>query len=629
MSLKIDHIDNSYYINDKEVGKECVIEKIIKYLKNTAEIRHASNAQYTLARLYYNNTLISDTLEYLKQIPELQCKCQNNLNINNDTLNSTINDLDYCDNICNLCSIVKVYNELASYRWCLKSAHQNNPFAQCMLGHFFRKGIKLVLMNKKTNELIIEYILKKSLKESVMCYRRSAENGYPEGQYYFGLCFEEGIGIPLNYKQAVYWYRIAGDNGYGLASYHLGKCYQRGFGVPVDMDKARYWVYMSAQQEFDKGQYLLGWLYESEDKKDEAIYWYKKAAKLNNLDAMNNLGRCYLDGNEDNEQYEKGIKWLTKAAEKGHGNAQNNLGWWVKDPKKSFYWFLKAACQGFSCSQNNLAWCYQEGCGVEKNEILAVKWYKKAISKHNLFSKTHIGWCYQNGIGVERNEKLAFKWYKGAAREDHIPAKEILGWCYWYGIGTSINYKKAIKIFKSITIKHNYQLPSMDTINQIENSYLNSKDERFKNKKDWWFGKEAEAKVMSSDMYILGIQKKLGLNGVKKNLNEAFRWFVFSASLGFELAQFEVGMCYKDGIGTKKNLLKSKCWFEKSYERRIYEAGKILKFFYQCHKRFNRKKKETEEIQYKLRKRIIIINLFKRLKQIKSMLPLKKDCLII
>jgi len=108
---------------------------------------------------------------------------------------------------------------------------------------------------------------------------------------------------------------------------------------------------------------------------------------------MNNLGRCYIDGNENTEWYEKGIQWLTKAAEKGHGNAQNNLGWWIKDPNKSFYWFLKAACQGFSCSQNNVAWCYQEGCGVEKNEILAVKWYKKAISKHNLFSKTHIGWC--------------------------------------------------------------------------------------------------------------------------------------------------------------------------------------------------------------------------------------------
>ena len=191
---------------------------------------------------------------------------------------------------------------------------------------------------------------------------------------------------------------------------------------------------------------------------------------------MNNLGRCFLDGNElKTDQYEKGIAWLTKAAAKGHGNAQNNLGWWVKDPKQSFYWFLKAACQGFSCSQNNVAWCYQEGCGVEKNEALAVKWYKKAISKHNLFSKTHIGWCYQNGIGVKRNEKLAFKWYKRAARDDHGPAKEILGWCYWYGIGTCISYKKAIRVYESIEVKNTYPLPSLETVHQVEASYLNNK----------------------------------------------------------------------------------------------------------------------------------------------------------
>jgi len=82
---------------------------------------------------------------------------------------------------------------------------------------------------------------------------------------------------------------------------------------------------------------------------------------------------------------------------------------------------------------------------------------------------------YQNGIGVKRNEKLAFKWYKRAAYENHVPAKEILGWCYWYGIGTSVNYKKAINIYKTIKITHEYQLPNLDTIQQVESSYLNNK----------------------------------------------------------------------------------------------------------------------------------------------------------
>jgi len=558
--IKIEHKDESYYINNKLVEKKCAIEKIIQHLKKTAEIYQASNAQYAIARLYYNNSLISNTINRMKKIPELQCKClkhyikeikdinydnldfistryeyfgddsndevykkccyciqdsfildqKNNVDPKNDTLNSsmngnsrttgttvnastennysnnfndnignlTINSHDYwkqCENICNFCSILKAFNEITAYKWCLRSAQHNNPFSQCMIGHFFKKGIKLVLVNKKTNELIIEYILQKNVKEAVIWYKRSAENGHPEGQYYYGSCFEEGLGIPINFIKATNWYKISGNSGYGLASYHLGKCYQRGYGVPVDISKAKYWIEKSAQQEFDKGQYLLGWFYESESNKEKAIYWYERAAKLNNLDAMNNLGRCYIDGNEDTDQYDKGIKWLTIAAERGHGNAQNNLGWWVKDPKKSFYWFLKAACQGFSCSQNNVAWCYQEGCGVEKNEHLAVKWYKKAISKHNLFSKTHIGWCYQNGIGVKRNEKLAFKWYKRAARENHVPAKEILGWCYWYGIGTSINYKKSIKIFKTILVNHDYQLPSLEKIREVENTYLNSK----------------------------------------------------------------------------------------------------------------------------------------------------------
>eukprot|EP00833_Pecoramyces_ruminatium_P002243 jgi/Orpsp1_1/1176275/evm.model.c7180000057015.1 len=219
MTVKVDHIDNSYYINDKFVNKERAIKKVIQHLKNAAEIYHVSNAQYAIARLYYNNTLVCDTIKYIKNIPELQCKCLkyyfqkmkninldnidfiysrydyfgdetcdnvykkacycindsfilnnnkdnklnnttdnitntlNNLNLNdnirttenestnnNNTLNQndnignyTINSHDYwkqCENICNLCAIVKAFNELASYKWCLKSAQQNNPLAQ-------------------------------------------------------------------------------------------------------------------------------------------------------------------------------------------------------------------------------------------------------------------------------------------------------------------------------------------------------------------------------------------------------------------------------------------------------------------------------------------------------------------
>ncbi|ORX50727.1 HCP-like protein [Piromyces finnis] len=718
MPIKIQYIDDTYYINNKLVDTECAIQNIIKYLKNAAKIQQVSNAQYALAKLYYNNTLVPNIIENIKQIPELKCKCfdfylnkmkninynninfknsqyeyfeedanedvykncclcindsfilsnnsnftdiesntelnpnitngnnndsitndnSNNNNINNNIINSsdsfgnyTINSHDYwkqCENICNFCSIIKAFNEISAYKLCLKSAHKNNPSSQCMLGHFFKKGIKLVLINKNTNELTIDYILQKSLNESVTWYRRSAENGFPEGQYYYGSCFEEGIIVPMDYKKALYWFQLSGNNGFGLASYHLGKCYKVGYGVPINIEKSIYWIKKSAKQEFDKGQYLLGWYYETENNIEKAIYWYEKSAKLNNLDAMNNLGKCYIDGNENTSQYEKGIKWLLKAAEKGHGNAQNNLGWWIKDPNKSFYWFLKAACQGFSCSQNNVAWCYQEGCGVEKNEVLAVKWYRKAISKHNLFSKTHIGWCYQNGIGVKRNEKIAFRWYKKAAHENHVPAKEILGWCYWYGIGTTINRKKAIKLYTTIEVTHDYQLPSLDIIQQVESSYLNKKDEAFKNKSDWWFGKEAETKVKSSDMYMLGIQNKLGLNNNEKNLEEAFHWFILSASLGYEIAQFEVGMCYKDGIGTSKNLLKAKCWFEKSYERGIYEAGKILKYFYKNNKK-NDDNKNNEEAQYKLKKRLIIIKLFENIKQIKTKILFKGDSLII
>ena len=44
------------------------------------------------------------------------------------------------------------------------------------------------------------------------------------------------------------------------------------------------------------------------------------------------------------------------------------------DKEKAFSWFLKSAQNGCALSYDVVAWCYQEGCGVVKNEAEAIKW---------------------------------------------------------------------------------------------------------------------------------------------------------------------------------------------------------------------------------------------------------------
>jgi len=46
---------------------------------------------------------------------------------------------------------------------------------------------------------------RKDYKEAVKLYRLSAEQGDAEAQYNLGLMYDEGQGVPQDYKEAVKW----------------------------------------------------------------------------------------------------------------------------------------------------------------------------------------------------------------------------------------------------------------------------------------------------------------------------------------------------------------------------------------------------------------------------------------
>ena len=89
-----------------------------------------------------------------------------------------------------------------------------------------------------------------------------AEEGNAVAQNNLGLMYQNGWGVPQDYKEAVYWYRLAVEQGYAIAQYNLGLMYEKGKGVPQD----------------DK----------------EAVRLYRLAAEQGYADAQGNLGVCLL-----------------------------------------------------------------------------------------------------------------------------------------------------------------------------------------------------------------------------------------------------------------------------------------------------------------------------------------------
>jgi hypothetical protein len=75
--------------------------------------------------------------------------------------------------------------------------------------------------------------------------------------------YDNGQGVPQDYKEAVKWYRLAADQGDAMAQFNLGLMYSGGPGVPQDYKEAAKWYRLAADQGNAIAQNNLGAMYKS------------------------------------------------------------------------------------------------------------------------------------------------------------------------------------------------------------------------------------------------------------------------------------------------------------------------------------------------------------------------------
>ena len=197
-----------------------------------------------------------------------------------------------------------------------------------------------------------------------------------------------------------------------------------------------------------------------------------KRVKLDNdleqgdVDAQNNLGLCYKNGDGVEKNLELAFYWFQKSAEQGNADAQYQVGYCYengegveKNLELAFHWFQKSVEQGNADAQNYLGVCYGDGEGVEKNVELAFHWFQKSAEQGHTYAQYNLGVCYEYGKGVEKNLELAFHWYQKSADPSDVDACHLV-----------ISRKRSER-----TIGEFYQLRSNEQKLQTENEQLKAK----------------------------------------------------------------------------------------------------------------------------------------------------------
>ncbi len=148
-------------------------------------------------------------------------------------------------------------------------------------------------------------------------WRPLAEQGNAKAQFYLGVMYDKGQGVPQDYARAAKWYSKAAEQGLAQAQLYLGFMYQRP-GVPPDDAEAVKWYRKAAEQGVADAQYNLGVMYDNgqgvPQDDAEAVKWYRKAAEQGVADAQYNLGVMYGNGQGVPEDYAQAHMWLNLAA---------------------------------------------------------------------------------------------------------------------------------------------------------------------------------------------------------------------------------------------------------------------------------------------------------------------------
>lgn len=101
------------------------------------------------------------------------------------------------------------------------------------------------------------------------------------------------------------------------------------------------------------------------------------------------------------------------------------------------------ALNGNPNSQVLLASYLEDGIGVEKDEVEAVKWYRKAADQGYHPAQFALGVNYAAGVGVAKDVIQAISWYRKAADQGNEFAQTSLGNRYILGDGVPKDYIEA------------------------------------------------------------------------------------------------------------------------------------------------------------------------------------------
>ena len=313
---------------------------------------------------------------------------------------------------------------------------------------------------------------------------------------------------------------------------------------------------------------------EAEKNYKEAVKWYREAAKKGLAEAQYHLGLCYETGTGVRKTKKSAVSWYQKAADQGHALAKDKLKDLQSDQNKANEVSLQAndIINKYMTilSTGDPDECLRAGKEADKTDFIdiAEKLYQKSAESGNVEAQYILGLFYKAGRSClsgpnivrefEKDPEKAFYWFQKAADQGHGKACYEVAQCHEYGLDEFElkrlqNHPENMGPFKPLLIPRN--MP-----------------EALK-----WYIKAAEQDIPEAQFRLAILYQRKDTvpesddwfeqpedNTIPEDKTEAFNWYKKAAENNHTISQYNLGLCYEIGYGTKKDPAAAKEWYQKA-----------------------------------------------------------------
>ena len=483
-------------------------------------------------------------------------------------------------------------NPVRATNWFTKAAEQNMPDAMCNLGDMY----------SYEDGLTIDY------EKAFYWYKKAAETKHSRALTELGDMYYAGKGVRQDYQKAMEYYQKACDEGYPYAFYSLGFMYWKGQGTLPDKEKAQEYLSQAAAMGNESAFQLLNRMdHESEEEKDidpfarqayleaqqaladketeKYINLLSQSANLGYVQALNDLGDLYFNGELAPKHMGKAYEYFLKASQNGSGYGSYSCGFILmkgssdipRDIEKGLSMFRLAVEQNYKAATRDLA-RYYYSLETEEDNRKALDYYLQYIEYNPKDTDTllHIGLIYESGLGVPLNIDLARRYYERAAEQDETGmAYNFLGGTYMNDEETESNERKAVHYFQKAI-----ELGNTNAMFRISYYLHNGKGGlQVDIPREIELLTEASKRGNHQATYRLGLLFEDNESGMAQNLELSVKYFHLAADNGILAAINKMGELYLFGEVIPANLTKAISCFtaasEQGYGKASYWLGRL------------------------------------------------------